>query len=177
MSSTNQTAFQRRPALIPPDLHLSSEDERSILLRIGNLQLASLAHQPSSSSHDSSHDPPSPSLARNRVSLVLTTTCTRLAIPKAGTKRKASTTAEQYHELDCTEEVTLGSECPQEDQHRTGLCCALCKYMQGPALPSNERAATKDGCLGFECESLSPKDLAELASRDAFFQSTSAACL
>jgi hypothetical protein len=50
MPNSSRTTFHRRPALIPPDLHLSSEDERSILLRIGDMHLASLGGQASSAS-------------------------------------------------------------------------------------------------------------------------------
>src|SRR2546421_4228906 len=99
-TANSQTMALRRPALIPPDLHLSPEDEQSILLRIGNLQLDSLGSQPSSSSrHGSSHDNCSTIPASDYAPQILPAARDKLANAMPGTKRKASTTAEQHREL------------------------------------------------------------------------------
>jgi hypothetical protein len=118
----SQTIFHRRPALIPPDLHLSSEDERSILLRIGNMHLASLGVQASSASRDFPHQLASPRICATKRSVIDVTTYAQSPTPTSGMKRKASTTAEQYRELTCAVDETLGFKSYQMDQHKTRGC-------------------------------------------------------
>ena len=110
MPNASQTTFHRRPALIPSDLHLSSEDERSILLRIGNVHLAYLRGQASSASRDSPHQFASPRVCATERPLIDVTTYAQSPALNSGTKRKASTTAEQYKELTRTVDETLGSK-------------------------------------------------------------------
>lgn len=96
----------RRPALIPPDLHLSAEDEESIILRIGNLQLASFGTRPT---HTHEHS----TTTQFPTEKILDHTFAprpNLFVVDRGTKRKASTTAEQYRELDCTIEANSNQQ-------------------------------------------------------------------
>lgn len=160
---------QRRPALIPPDLRLSSEDERSILLRIGNLHLDSLRMQPPSSNHNSAGDLSSSIPAPNASTAVLTATHAKLAIPKPGTKRKASTTSEQHHEQSYGGEDKLSLESNLQNPYETGSRSRSWTVLPGPMLRSTNIPVTDGSCLEFEYESLSPKDLTGLVSRDVFF--------
>src|SRR5271154_7176484 len=159
MPNASQTTFHRRPALIPPDLHLSSEDERSILLRIGNMHLASLGGQASSPSRDSPHQLAFPRVCATERPLIDVTTCAQSPNPTSGTKRKASTTAEQYRELTCTVNETLGSKSYQVEQHDTRGCSSS----YNSAKRSNNTSTAQHNSPGAEGQSLSPKDHAELA--------------
>ena len=97
MSSSSVVTLHRRPALIPQDVHLSAEDQQSIPLRIGSLSLASFDEQLSHGTRDS--DSTQPILKEDKHSITL---C-RQHLPQSstkvrGTKRKATTTADQYQE-------------------------------------------------------------------------------
>jgi hypothetical protein len=177
MSTASQTTSQRRPALIPPDLHLSPEDERSILLRIGNLQLDAPGSQQPPSTHKSSLEICSFNQASNQTAEVLTPGNTKLATSKPGKKRKAGTTAEQHHELSYIGEEDLGSEFYQQNLCEIGARCTSCTAPPGPTQLSTNIPATDRSCHGFDYESLSPKDLTECLSTDVRFRSTSPARL
>jgi hypothetical protein len=171
MPSASQTTFHRRPALIPPDLHLSSEDERSILLRIGNVHLSSLGGQASSASRDSSHQLASPRVCATERPLIDVTTYAQSPTSTSGTKRKASTTTEQYRELTCTVDETLGSKSSQVEQHDTRGCSSSYTVPPNSAKRSNNTSTTQHNSPGVESQSLSPKDHAELAVHYCLFRS------
>jgi hypothetical protein len=150
MSNAGQTTFHRRPALIPPDLHLSSEDERSILLRIGNMHLASLGGQTSSASRDSPHQLTSPGICATKRLLVDVTTYTQSPTPTSGTKRKASATAEQYREHTCAVDETLGSKSYQVEQHETRGCSSPRIVPLNSAKRSNNTIMAQHNSTGVE---------------------------
>jgi hypothetical protein len=170
MPNASQTTFHRRPALIPPDLHLSSEDERSILLRIGNMHLASLGGQASSAGRDSPHQLASPRLCATERPLIDVTTYAQSLTSTSSTKRKASTTAEQYRDLTCTIGETLGSKSYQVEQHD------IRGYSSSYAVPPNSakrsnNTSTAQHNSGAESQSLSPNDHVELAVHCCLFRS------
>jgi hypothetical protein len=161
MSNAGQTTFHRRPALIPPDLHLSSEDERSILLRIGNIHLASLVGQTPSASRDSPHQLASARICATERPSIDVTTNAQFSTPTSGTKRKASTTAEQYRELTCAVDETLDSKPYQVKQHETRGCSSSHTVPLNSTKRSNNTSMTQHNSPGGEGQSLSPKDDAE----------------
>jgi hypothetical protein len=171
MFSGSQTTFQRRPALIPPDLHLSSEDERSILLRIGNLHLASLGSQAYSSHDDSSHDLSTSIKGAVQRPLIDAATFAEPTAPTTGTKRKASTTAEQYHELSCAVEEKLTSKSCQLNHHKTGIRGSSHAALPDDTRGRNHISTTRKPSFGAEGQSSSPKDRAGIALYDSFFLS------
>jgi hypothetical protein len=171
MPNASQTTFHRRPALIPPDLHLSSEDERSILLRIGSMHLASLGGQASSASHDSPHQLASPRICATEGPLIGATAYAWSPTPTSGTKRKASTAAEQYRELTCAVAETLGSKPYQVEQHETRGCSSSHTVPPGSAERRNNTSTAQHNSPGAEGQSLSPKDHAGLAVHYCLFRS------
>jgi hypothetical protein len=170
MPNAGQTTFHRRPALIPPDLHLSSEDEQSILLRIGNIHLASLGGQASSASRNSPHQLASARICATERPLIDVTTHAQSPTPSRGTKRKASTTAEQYRELTCAVDETLNSKSCQVKQHDTRGCSSSHTSPLNAAKRSNNTSMTQHNSPGGEGQSLSPKNDAEIAVHYCFFQ-------
>jgi hypothetical protein len=172
MSSASQTTFHRRPALIPPGIHLSSEDEQSILLRIGNLHLASPGNQPSSSNFDSSHCRLSSRPLAVHRPLIDVVTDVKSASPISVTKRKASTTAEQYQELNCTVEEALTSDPYQHNQPDSGGRSTSYTTLPGPSLQSNNISLTEKAFLACDCQSLSSKDRSGSALHDFSLQSS-----
>jgi hypothetical protein len=171
MSNTGQTTFHRRPALIPPDLHLSSEDERSILLRIGNIHLASLGGQTPSASRDSPHQLASARICATERPLIDMTTHAQFPTPTSGTKRKASTTAAQYRELTCAVDKTPDSQPYQVKQHETRGCSSLHTVPLNSAKRSNSTSMTQHNSPGGEGQSLSSKDDAEIPVHYCLFRS------
>ena len=171
MSCITPANFQRRPALIPSDVHLSSEDEQSILLRIGNLQLASLETRVSSSEHRSFHRLHSCKIATYPIPLIDATIFAHPAIPKQGSKRKASTTAEQYQELLYTVDEALVSKlCDQDHPTTEG------RRYSYTGMPSNASGTDHLGANQFafhrsESQCLSPKDRVAFAMHDPSFHS------
>jgi hypothetical protein len=159
MFSLGHSTFQRRPALIPSDLHLSSEDERSILLRIGSLHLASPGSQASPFNLNSPNDLSSRPSAGQRPPTV-TVTHAESNTPKCGTKRKASTSAEQHHELSCVVEDIWGFNFFQEDQHKTEGSITSHTALSEPALRSNSTSSAENPSLGSADQILSPRSLA-----------------
>lgn len=159
------STFQRRPALIPSDLHLSSEDERSILLRIGSLHLASPGSQASPFNLNFSNGLSSRPGAGRRPPTVTVTHAESNTLKsgtkqKAGTKRKASTSAEQHHELSCVVEDIWGFNFFQEDQHQTEGSITSHTTLSEPALRSNSTGSTENPSLGSADQILSPRSLA-----------------
>jgi len=108
---------QRRPALIPSDSCLSAEDEQSVRIRTGCalfplLQtLTSVAQKESSSSTLSSGRQPrvEPPGNANKPSIYRTM--------NLNGKRKASTTAEEYQEIICTDDTDEEVLSTRFDQH------------------------------------------------------------
>lgn len=172
MSSPGEPIFHRRPALIPPNVHLSSEDERSILLRIGNLQLASPGTERSSSNCNASDDPCFPNRVSPRRPLVRIMDSAKHTTSEAGTKRKSSTTAEQYHEQNCNPEMIHGSESHQADHCKIAACYALSTTVPQSTLCYNKMTSADEGCLRYEDENVSPKNFRGLAYRDNMFKPT-----
>jgi hypothetical protein len=167
-----QATFHRRPALIPPDLHLSSEDERSILLRIGNIHLASLGGQTPSASRDSPHQLASAKICATERPLIDVTTHAQFPTPTSGTKRKASATAEQYRELTCAVDETLDSKSYQIKQHETRGCSSSSHtVLLNSAKRSNNTSMTQHNSPGGEGQSLSRKDDTEIAVHYCLFRS------
>jgi hypothetical protein len=156
MSSASPSTFQRRPALIPPNLHLSLEDEQSILLRIGNLHLASLGSHPSSSNYDSSYALSSSKLCTGHTQPTVITTYAKSTTPKSGTKRKASTTAEQYQELSCAVEQNLTSKSTQQNHVETRGYSISPTALSGFISGGNHISMPENPLLGVESRTLSP---------------------
>ena len=171
MSSVIPTTFQRRPALIPPDVHLSSEDERSLCLRIGNLQLALLEDRAVSSEYNPIHSFHCSGKATPQRSRIDKATNTKSIDPTQGLKRKASTTVEEYEQLIYTVHKTLVSEPDVRDlpmtEDRAMSCTATCNSARAISRVNTSKVTF----LESENQSLSPKNHAATALHDTSFHS------
>ena len=162
---------KRQPALIPSDASLSSDDERSIELRIGNLQLASV---------DKKSLPQRTQARRQGVKDAL---CSGEIIPSPekrslrgtwrddqGTKRKASTTAEQYRQLSYGAEVQAILDAAQDDgrtAQKPGVACSTKSTFNNETPNTGRKSLSCRQIL----ENLSPKSYREPTVEDDLSES------
>src|SRR5205085_10217462 len=129
----------------------------------------------SSSRHGSSHDNCSTIPASDYAPQILPAARDKLANAMPGTKRKASTTAEQHRELSYSGEENLGSESGQQNLGETGSHSPASTAPPGPVLlllSTNNISATGRSGLGSEPQGFSPKDLTDFSFADAVSPST-----